>query len=295
MTKIAANQHHMGKKERAGGVSKQNPNSKQTNTPKNNNKRGSASTCKVFPSSNQRWETSLRTMNASKGERKREGKNPLPPAIFYFRIEIRSAEGEFFFFFFFFSSSRSNKQNRNRVHGVLHRFSKEHFARLVQTEGGGNSYAIVEREVEAYDGRVIKAKFFSASKISRIGKERPPSKRYLTLIREGAKTYGLDRDYVEFLERHPHNTRVNPVLKYSMIGIAVPLIALYIIKLGFITIWAQRLIFQIHDVILPESLRSTPMPDPVPRFKKLDRKPIPYVPNRAKEEEGSAAALQKEN
>ncbi len=101
-----------------------------------------------------------------------------------------------------------------RVHGVLHRLTKEQFARLDRYEWGGVAYRHLETDVTAYDGRRIRATVYSARYVSR---EKPPSCRYLSLIREGARVSGLDEDYVRMLEGHP--CRDTPAMPNSAIGL----------------------------------------------------------------------------
>lgn len=100
------------------------------------------------------------------------------------------------------------------VHGVLHRLTAEQFARLDRYEWGGVAYRHLELDAEAYDGRRIRARVYSARYVSR---EKVPSCRYLTLIREGARLSGLDREYVRRLDRHP--CRETPAMSDSVIGL----------------------------------------------------------------------------
>lgn len=100
------------------------------------------------------------------------------------------------------------------VHGVLHRLTEEQFARLDRYEWGGVAYRHLELDVAAYDGRRVRARVYSARYVSR---EKSPSCRYLTLIREGARVSGLDDDYVRMLDRHP--CRDTPTMSDSSIGL----------------------------------------------------------------------------
>jgi hypothetical protein len=100
------------------------------------------------------------------------------------------------------------------VHGVLHRLTREQFARLDRYEWGGVAYRHLELDVAAYDGRILRAHVYSALYVSR---EKSPSCRYLSLIREGARLSGLDEDYVSALDRHP--CRETPAMSNSAIGL----------------------------------------------------------------------------
>jgi hypothetical protein len=100
------------------------------------------------------------------------------------------------------------------VHGVLHRLTPEQFARLDRYEWGGVAYEHLELDVEAYDGREIRATVYSARYVSR---QKAPSCRYLTIIREGARLSRLDDEYVRMLDRHP--CRDTPNMSDSAIGL----------------------------------------------------------------------------
>ncbi len=93
------------------------------------------------------------------------------------------------------------------VHGVLLRFSPEEFRKLVQSEGDGHSYELVQVEVQAYDGRSIQARAFRALPHRKYPEDVPPSLRYLTLIREGARRSQLSAEYVEWLDGLPHTEK----------------------------------------------------------------------------------------
>ena len=76
------------------------------------------------------------------------------------------------------------------------------------------AYRHLELDVAAYDGRRVRARVYSARYVSR---EKSPSCRYLTLIREGARVSGLDDDYVGMLDRHP--CRETPTMSNASIGL----------------------------------------------------------------------------
>lgn len=87
-----------------------------------------------------------------------------------------------------------------RVHGVLHRLTPEQFTRLDLFEGRGLAYRHMELDVKAYDGRTIRARVYSAIRVTA---EKPPSCRYLNLLREGASFYQLAPEYVRMLSDQP--------------------------------------------------------------------------------------------
>jgi hypothetical protein len=90
------------------------------------------------------------------------------------------------------------------VHGVLVRLSPGDFEKLVQSEGGDQSYESVAVEVETYCGKSKKAFVFRALESRRLSQDRPPTLRYLDLIRTGARLNGLAPEYIEKLDALPH-------------------------------------------------------------------------------------------
>ena len=93
------------------------------------------------------------------------------------------------------------------VHGVLHRLTWDQLRRLDRFEGKGLAYRHLNLEVETYSHRKILARVYSAIMISQ---EKYPSCRYLNIIREGARYYQLDPEYVQMLDNHICRKRYNP-------------------------------------------------------------------------------------
>lgn len=89
------------------------------------------------------------------------------------------------------------------VHGVLIKMSTADFAALTASEGGAHFYEVCELVAESYDGERILARAFVASERRRRSHERPPSLRYMRLLREGAREAGLDAAYCAFLDALP--------------------------------------------------------------------------------------------
>jgi cation transport regulator ChaC len=84
------------------------------------------------------------------------------------------------------------------VWGVLYRITKRDLIRLDSTEGvPGRGYRHVAIEAEDRNGRAILAVTYMAPGKEVDGK---PSLRYLTLLREGARTHGLPETYIRFLD-----------------------------------------------------------------------------------------------
>ena len=122
------------------------------------------------------------------------------------------------------------------------------FARLDRYEWGGVAYRHLELDVAAYDGRRVRARVYSARYVSR---EKSPSCRYLTLIREGARVSGLDDDYVRMLDRHP--CRDTPTLSNASIGLLERSARLRTLFMFLILgTWKAR------DLFTPSGRRSNP-------------------------------------
>jgi gamma-glutamylcyclotransferase (GGCT)/AIG2-like uncharacterized protein YtfP len=89
------------------------------------------------------------------------------------------------------------------VWGVLYKITRRDLVRLEATEGvpwGG--YRPHWLNVEDISGAVLQAAIFMARGPD---DDRPPSLRYLTLLREGARAHGLPAHYIQFLEQVEHH------------------------------------------------------------------------------------------
>jgi gamma-glutamylcyclotransferase len=88
------------------------------------------------------------------------------------------------------------------VWGVLYRITRRDLIRLDATEGvPGRGYRHVEVDVEDHHGRAIRAVTYIARGKEIDGK---PSLRYIKLLREGARAYGLPETYTRFLDGVEH-------------------------------------------------------------------------------------------
>ena len=108
------------------------------------------------------------------------------------------------------------------VHGLLLRMRPGEFAKLVSSEGENQAYRQVEVEVESYRGEMIRALAFSALDSRKLEQDRPPSLRYMELIRNGARLSGLDPSYIRKLDSLPYMkkslaARLISVLLFDMI------------------------------------------------------------------------------
>jgi len=115
------------------------------------------------------------------------------------------------------------KNEGEETHGVCYSITKEEFRYLLQTEG---SYDVVDVDVIAYDGVVVKAKTLTHRDVA-TRKDLQPSKRYRDLIVEGAKERGLEKVWIEKLEKMPYfdpEKRPLNAFEMSVLAAALPVV-----------------------------------------------------------------------
>lgn len=125
-----------------------------------------------------------------------------------------------------------------KVHGVLHKMTHKQFEHLLRTEAGSgtSNHGYIAQPVECvtYDGKKVTARVLQCmpgaeqhvTKEDMIRENLLPSKRYLTLLRDGAREHHLESAYIEWLDTHPHAERhMHIALLWVLIGV-VHLIAL---------------------------------------------------------------------
>ena len=110
------------------------------------------------------------------------------------------------------------KYHQNECHGALVKLSAQNYNRLMQSEGVGvvnstsNNPSYEEIVVMAFPyrnywwrhgQRPVPAIALRARDHVRLSHDPCPSKRYMKLLREGAKELGLDPEYQLFLQNHP--------------------------------------------------------------------------------------------
>ncbi|CAJ1386751.1 unnamed protein product, partial [Effrenium voratum] len=86
------------------------------------------------------------------------------------------------------------------VHGLLLLLKPPDFEKLSKME---HEYVTTEVEVEAYDGRVIRARAFVSPKDYRLATYPNPPERYIKLIRDGASSSSLHGEYQAWLRTIP--------------------------------------------------------------------------------------------
>lgn len=99
------------------------------------------------------------------------------------------------------------------VHGAAFRLTKPQLDRVLETEGGGMSYQLLEVDVHLYHGKCkpdagVKVRAFTLMCVRRLEslhfpQEALPSNRYLTLIQQGARERGLDEEWIAHLDARP--------------------------------------------------------------------------------------------
>ena len=112
---------------------------------------------------------------------------------------------------------RPTEDDTSVVHGVLYRLTEEDFVKVCQTEGVPFAYRLKRCQVIPYvgDGKDAGEKRRLSNKSSpkkvraitlidandNSNKQSiPPSQSYLNVLLQGAKEFGLDKKYVEYLE-----------------------------------------------------------------------------------------------
>lgn len=84
----------------------------------------------------------------------------------------------------------------NETHGVMYAIRREEWDYLLQTEG---SYDVIDVTCTTYDGREVSGRTLTHVELANFGTQLP-SKRYLELIREGAKHWDLDPSWRAHLD-----------------------------------------------------------------------------------------------
>ena len=120
------------------------------------------------------------------------------------------------------------RQKGEETHGVCYTITKDEFRYLLQTEG---SYDVVDVDVFVYgerdiEGVLMKAKTLTHRDVA-ARRDLQPSKRYRDLIVEGAKERGLEKSWIEFLEKMPYfdpNEKPLNAFEMSVLAAAMPVV-----------------------------------------------------------------------
>ena len=95
---------------------------------------------------------------------------------------------------------------QREVHGLALEMTEAQLEALIRSEGGGRFYHCVELPLQTYAGDHIHARAFIA-RDEMVREEVPPSLRYMTLIRDGARAHALEDAYCAALDAHPTSPR----------------------------------------------------------------------------------------
>jgi len=96
------------------------------------------------------------------------------------------------------------------LHGVIHVLSDDEAHRLDVIEAGYDKHYA---KAVTYDGTDVEV-FVYCRKDENIERgedhDNPPSERYLQILSEGAEHFGVDPEYINFLQSHPFEPRTKP-------------------------------------------------------------------------------------
>jgi len=99
------------------------------------------------------------------------------------------------------------RQEGSVVHGMLHKLTPQQLKDIDEFEAEGRIYHRIPVTVTTYDGRKIEASAYEVPPTSKwVGSEGQPALRYKNILLNGAKSAGLDSDYIAFLEAVEHCT-----------------------------------------------------------------------------------------
>mmetsp|Transcript_2280 Transcript_2280/g.4002 ORF Transcript_2280/g.4002 Transcript_2280/m.4002 type:complete len:228 (-) Transcript_2280:2569-3252(-) len=99
-----------------------------------------------------------------------------------------------------------NAHVNGEMYGALIKFKREEYQKLYVSEGGmikPAAYDEVEVVCETMSGELKKALVFKTTNSRRSLRDIPPSKRYLDIIRNGARQLGCPKEYLDVLAKIP--------------------------------------------------------------------------------------------
>ena len=85
-------------------------------------------------------------------------------------------------------------------HGVLHKVTEEEMRIL---DGIERIYTRVPSKAKLYDGTIVDCTVYAdpTGKIDR-SNDKPPTARYIQIMSEGAESYGVKKEYIDWLKNH---------------------------------------------------------------------------------------------
>jgi len=93
-------------------------------------------------------------------------------------------------------------------HGVVHKVSEDQMKILDKIEF---VYGRVPSKAKLYDGNILDCSVYAdtVGKIDR-SNDKPPTERYIQIMTDGAKFYGVNQDYIDWLLNHENQPRKKP-------------------------------------------------------------------------------------
>eukprot|EP00553_Chaetoceros_curvisetus_P000058 CAMPEP_0204624364 /NCGR_PEP_ID=MMETSP0717-20131115/10121_1 /ASSEMBLY_ACC=CAM_ASM_000666 /TAXON_ID=230516 /ORGANISM="Chaetoceros curvisetus" /LENGTH=235 /DNA_ID=CAMNT_0051639733 /DNA_START=264 /DNA_END=971 /DNA_ORIENTATION=- len=144
---------------------------------------------------------------------------------------------------------------RGECHGSLIQLSPEDYESVYKSEGGHQGAAQGYKEIVVkcipYDKSKppVKAIAYRARDHSRLVQDAPPSMRYMTIIRNGAKELGLKTCYQEWLEEHPVQKPCSKLLKkVSMYNMIFYFTSIMVFQSRFIPFVQSRLLEMLYSI-----------------------------------------------
>jgi hypothetical protein len=188
--------------------------------------------------------------------------------------------------------------DEQELHGVAYLVSAADYRHIRKTEGGGykdTGYQDINVECVRYDGQQFTAKTLVRPENHYHVDSLLPSKRYLTLLRDGAREHGITNEYVDYLEslRHyePKETVGKQIGRYVLLAIFLPLALPFLLSIFLGMVWKSfhpprwiylyfkyigMAMWKFHDLVLEPALGSGKcnacVCDPVPPRGNVNKK-----------------------
>lgn len=144
---------------------------------------------------------------------------------------------------------------REECHGALIQLSAEDYERVYRSEGGGTGplqgYEEILVTCVPYDEShpSVQAVAFRAREHVRLAQDPCPSKRYMGIIREGAKELGLKECYQKWLEDHPVQDPSKPFKKLAVNSMVFTITLSMGLKIRIISHVQSWMLFKVY--VLP--------------------------------------------
>lgn len=158
------------------------------------------------------------------------------------------------------TESRALKSyEREECHGALIKLSADDYERVYKSEGGGSGahqgYEEIMVTCVPYDTShpPVQAVALRAREHVRLRQDPCPSKRYMSIIREGAAELGLKDCYQKWLEDHPVQEPSKPFRKFAINSMVFTITLSMGLKIRFVSVVQSWLLFKVY--VLPTEPR----------------------------------------